>query len=165
VTGRTVRWRQTDGPWWTVRKNSPRNQCCTSKYEWSVPYPQTVREQPVPWGRSETGGGDGPQTARNENLETPWIETPLVQELKNKGRTRVLMDCTPTRSGWSARHAQSYLSSKMRSQPLVSIRGSPKRLELLRQDLGEMSSVPGGCYDPKLEPSNELKYRESMLCF
>jgi hypothetical protein len=132
------------------------------------PYPTLRRFVSNPYhgnGPRRGGGADGPQTTRNKNLETPWIETPLVQELKNKGRTRVLMDCTPTRSRWSARHAQSYLSSKMRSQPLVSIRGSPKRLELLRQDLGEMSSVPGGCYDPKLEPSNELKYRESMLCF
>jgi hypothetical protein len=40
--------------------------------------------------------------------------------------------------GLSARHEQSIPNSKPRSQPLLPIHGSPKWLELLRKDLGEM---------------------------
>jgi hypothetical protein len=61
----------------------------------------------------------------------------------------------------SARCGQSSLSPITRSQPLLSISGSPKRFELLRKYLGEMWSVPRGSYAPKLEPSNELNRRES----
>jgi hypothetical protein len=38
----------------------------------------------------------------------------------------------------STRHEQSSPNSKPRSQPLLPIQGSPKRLELLRKDLGEV---------------------------
>jgi hypothetical protein len=47
---------QSTRPRRTVRNNSPSNLYSTSKYEWSVPYPRTVREQLVPRGRFETGG-------------------------------------------------------------------------------------------------------------
>jgi hypothetical protein len=40
--------------------------------------------------------------------------------------------------GLSARHEQSSPSSKPRSQPLLPIHGSPKWVDLLRKDLGEM---------------------------
>jgi hypothetical protein len=46
---------------------------------------------------------------------------------------------------------------KPRSQHPLSHHGSPKRLELLRKDLGKMWSVPRGCYAPKLGSSNESK--------
>jgi hypothetical protein len=50
---------------------------------------------------------------------------------------------------------------KPRSQPPLSQHGSPKRLELLRKDLGKMWSVPRGCYAPNLGSSNELNRQES----
>jgi hypothetical protein len=61
----------------------------------------------------------------------------------------------------SARCGQSSPTPKPRSQPFLPIHGSPKRLELLRKDLGEKWSVPRGCYAPKLESSNELNRSES----
>jgi hypothetical protein len=45
---------------------------------------------------------------------------------------------------------------KPRSQPPLSHHGFPKRLELLRKDLGKIWSVPRGCYAPKLGSSNEI---------
>jgi hypothetical protein len=151
---------QSTRPWWTVCKSSPSNQYCTSKYGRSVPYPHMVYEELVPHGRSETGA-DGPQTAYNKNLVATQIKTSLIQELRNRWQTRVLADCPPTKRRQSIRHGQSCSSTKMRSQPLLSIHGSPKPLDLLRKDLGEMWSVPRGWCAPKFEPSNELNRRES----
>jgi hypothetical protein len=64
--GQTVRSGRVGGPrdhgeWstrprLTVREIYPNNQYCTLKYRRSVPYPRTVREQPVPHGQSETKG-------------------------------------------------------------------------------------------------------------
>jgi hypothetical protein len=51
----------------------------------------------------------------------------------------------------------------MQARAHLSIQGSPKRLELLRKDLGEMWSIPRGCYASKLELSNKLNLRELNL--
>jgi hypothetical protein len=88
------------------------------------------------------------------NSTSPTDRTTYTQEQETNW-----MNTRP--HGLSARCGQSCSSPKTRSQPLLSIHGSPKWLELLRKDLGEMWSIPGGCYAPKLEPSNELNCRES----
>jgi hypothetical protein len=43
------------------------------------------------------------------------------------------------------------------------VTGSPKRLELLRQDLGEKICVTRWCYAPKFLVSNSLQRRESRI--
>jgi hypothetical protein len=129
---------------------------------------RTVRTLPVDGARATCATrtvrdpqADGPQT--------PCNKTQLVQQIepwthKNKwrtGRTLGHMDYPHLPSGLSARCEQSSSSPKMRSQPLLSIHGSPKRLELLRKDLGEMWSIPRRCYTQKLETSNKLNWWES----
>jgi hypothetical protein len=129
----------------TVWKHCPNNQYCTSKNGRSVPYLRTVR--PARTVR---------QTSSKQKQSTRWIET---KRRKNSWWTWRIAGCRAPR-GRSARGGQSSLSLKMRSQPLVSIHGSPNQLNLLRHDLGEMWSVPSRFYAPKLEPSNELNRRE-----
>jgi hypothetical protein len=75
--------------------------------------------------------------------------------------SRLHVDRLRPTGGLPARNKQNNPNFKSRSQPLLPIHGSPKRLELLRKDLGEMSSVPRGCYAPKFWSSNELNRRES----
>jgi hypothetical protein len=104
------------------------------------------------------------QTSSNQMYQTKRIKTCTR---KNTRRTRhqiclLLADCPCALGELSTRHENTSPNSKMRGQPLLSIHGSPKRLELLRKDLGEMWSVPRRCYTPKLESSNELNCWESV---
>jgi hypothetical protein len=102
-----------------------------------------------------------PQTPCNQNQLPRRIKPRARKNKQRTGWTQGLADCLLLPGGLSARCRRSSLSLKTRSQPLISIHGSPKWLELLRKDLGEKWSVPRRCYTPKLEPSNELNRRKS----
>jgi hypothetical protein len=53
------------------------------------------------------------------------------------------------------------LKTNSRAPYHLSFQGSPKRLKLLRKDLGKMWSVPRASYAPKHGSSNNLNRRES----
>jgi hypothetical protein len=81
------------------------------------------------------------QTSSNQKCQTKRIK---MNRRKSSRRTRRTLDLLAPRGpsacpgGLSTRHGNSSPNSKTRGQPLLSIHGSPKRLKLLRQDLGEM---------------------------
>jgi hypothetical protein len=138
--GRTVRSDQADyprelggrstGPWWVGYE--------LRKIRQFVPYPRTVRAK----RRVHDLLTDGPQTTPNKNLDCSWIETSHAHELQNTRRTLGLADCTHNTRGQSASFADSEQKHENESQPSLAFHGSPKRLHGLRQDLGEMWSVP-----------------------
>jgi hypothetical protein len=104
---------------------------------------------------------DGPTNHLQQNIHTSKDPRMNSQELDEHATNTNHADSLRPTGGQSARHEQNSPSFKPRSQPLLPIHGSPKRLELLRKDLGEMSSIAGGWYAPKLGSSNELNRRES----
>jgi hypothetical protein len=83
------------------------------------------------------------------------------QELDEHTTNTERADSPRATGGQSVGLEQNSPSSKTRSQPLLPIHGSPKQLELLGKDLGEMSRDPRGCYAPNHGSSNKLNRRES----
>jgi hypothetical protein len=105
----------------TVRKCHLNDQYCTSKNETFVPYSRTVREQLILRGLSATSGRTVRNTVQPKSTSPTYQTTNAQKQVTNWMNARL-----------SARCGQSSSSMKTRSQPFLSIRGSPKRLELLR---------------------------------
>jgi hypothetical protein len=123
--------------------------------------PRTIWEQLVPRGRSATSGRTVRQTSCHKTL-APWkIYTQARKNWTNTRRTHTSRTVCVLQAASPPAHEQNSLKWKPRSQPPLSHHGSPKRLELLRKDLGEKWSVPRVCYAPKLGSSNEISRRES----
>jgi hypothetical protein len=93
--------------------------------------------------------GDCPRTPGGPSVKPPAAEDDW--KIGSKGRRSrtndeheehpanwLHVDRSRPTGGLSVRHEQSSPNFKPRNQPLVSIHGSPKRIELLRKDLGEM---------------------------
>jgi ribosome assembly protein YihI (activator of Der GTPase) len=120
-TRRTVREAGADGPRTpgrrsmtlerTVRKRKQNNQKRTPKCGRSVPYPRTVREQLVP-----------------QNFGTSKDPHVNSQELDEHTMNTECADSLWATSRQSASLKQNSPISKTRSQPLLPIHGSPKRL-------------------------------------
>jgi hypothetical protein len=93
-----------------------------------------------PHGQSDPRG-------QSDNL-TPTENTQLDESKQSDARTRKehdeqlagrhLADSPPTRRGLSARSGNSSSNLKPQARAHLSIHASPKRLELLRKDLGEV---------------------------
>jgi hypothetical protein len=81
---------------------------------------------------------DGPRNLLQPNATSPTDRTTNAQEQAtnwtNTGPRRL---SAPTRQTMRQVRTEE-LEPETRSQPLLSIHGSPKRLKLLRQDLGKM---------------------------
>jgi hypothetical protein len=111
----------------------------------SVPCPRTVREQLVPRGQFATTGRTVCQTPSHQKPLANRIET---KALKNTRRTRRTLGPKGSTRTVHTHHADSSRGANQRgsSSPransrapyLLSFHGSPKRLKLLRKDLGKM---------------------------
>jgi hypothetical protein len=95
---------------------------------------------------------DGPQTTCNDTQPLRRIEPRTRKNKRGTGQTQGLTDCPCLPGGLSSRCGQSCSSPKMRSQPLLSIHGSPKWLELLRIDLGRCEVSVGDAMPQNFSP-------------
>jgi hypothetical protein len=101
-------------------------------------------------------------TVNNHRLDgSKQSKTRTHEEHEEHLDEQLLADSPPASCGWSARHGNSSPGLKLKEPKHLSVHGSPKRLELLRKDLGEMWSVLMGCFAPKFRSSNELNCWES----
>jgi hypothetical protein len=124
------------------RQNDPTS---TSSRGRSVPRPRTVREQLMPRGLSATSGRTVRQTTSHQKPLSNRIKT---KALKNTRRTRRTPRQKPSTRTVRTHHAdgprganrRGNSSSKTNSRAPyhLSFHGSPKRLKLLREDLGKM---------------------------
>jgi hypothetical protein len=80
----------------------------------------------------------GPTNQLQQNFDTPKDLRANSQELDEHAKNTDRVDSLQPTGGQSARHEQNNPSFKPRSQPLLPIHKSPKRLELLKKYLGEM---------------------------
>jgi hypothetical protein len=104
---------------------------------------------------------DGPPNLLPQNFGTSKIYARALKNWTNTRRTLTSRTVRGLQADSPPALEQNSPRWKTRSQPPVSHHGSPKRLELLRKDLGEKWTVPRGCYAPKLGSSNEPNCRES----
>jgi hypothetical protein len=122
--------------WRTVRKRTPNNQYCTSKCEWSVPYPRTVREQLVPCGRSATSRRTVRQTCSNQKHLAQRIETKRTKNMWRTQRT----------AGWLTPRGQSAQGPRMVRQA----RRQQTEPDLLKVNtsfpLPDLPNQPRDCY-------------------
>jgi hypothetical protein len=141
VTGRTVRVVQADGL--RVTDGRSENESRTSS---SAPQ---IRDGSRPvQGRSASNRcrADGPRRPGGHSAKLLLAKNSWQNGSKQKcSRTREehldelhLADSSPATRGRSARHGNNSPSLKPREPNHLSVHGSPKRLELLRKDLGEM---------------------------
>jgi hypothetical protein len=128
---------------------------------------RTVRPLPADHPRradrpsSPRGPSAKPRATKNTGQNgSKWKRSRTHDKHEEHQADRLHVDYPRPPSGLSATREQNSPNLKPQARAHLSIHGSPKRLELLRKDLGDMWSVPRGCYAPKLEPSNELNRRE-----
>jgi hypothetical protein len=117
-------------------KHEQNDQTNTSTSGRSVPCPWTVREQLVPRGQSATSG----RAAKHPPLKSNWPTGSKPTRNEHEEHLDKLLHADSPRAphGRSARHGNSSPNLKPKPPKLLLVHGSPKRLELLRKDLGKM---------------------------
>jgi hypothetical protein len=164
ILGKTVRVEEADCPWGKADHQQAHGGPSENATQTSSTAPRKMDRLWPTRGPFEGNSYCADVCDKQEDyLQTPCNQNQLPRRIKrrmrkNKQRTKWtqgLADCPHLPCG------QRCSSSKTRSQPLLSIHGSLKWLELLRKDLGEMWSVCRGCCARKLEPLNELNRWES----
>jgi hypothetical protein len=140
VTVRTVR-----GHGGLFVKNKQNDPTGTSTRGWFLPHPRTVREQLVPRGQSAKSGRTVRQTPFHQKLLANRIETKVLKNTRRtrrtpgpKGSTRTVRTHHVDSPRGANRRGSSSLRTNSRAPYHLSFHGSPKRLKLLRKDLGKM---------------------------
>jgi hypothetical protein len=140
VTARTVH-----NPRRTVLKHRQNKPTGTSTHGGFVPCPRTIREQLVLRVQSATSGRTVRQTPSHQKPLANRIETKALKNTRRtrrtpgpKGSTRTMRTHHADSPRGANRRGSSSPRANSRAPYHLSFHGSPKRLKLLREDLGKM---------------------------
>jgi hypothetical protein len=165
--GRTVRGHRADGPLPTGGRSVNHNRM-TKQAHWITdgPYPILGRSASN-WCRADSPRRPGGRSAKHLPAKNSWLAGSKQKRSRMRDEHEEHLDelhhadSPPATRGRPSRHGNSSSSLKLKTPKHLSVHGSPKRLKLLRKDLGKTWSIPRGCYAPKLGSSNKLNRRES----